>query len=99
MHVDRVDLPVQRVGDLDLDAEAVQQLDERGVLALERGGVGQRQPAPSQSPAVAGRRTSTRRSGATIEVTPKRAPDGADAVMSRILPPVAARRTAGRRCA
>ena len=33
-------------------------------------GSGVRHPASAQSPAVAGRRTSTRRSGATIDVTP-----------------------------
>ena len=35
MHVDRVDLPLERGGDLDLDAEFVEQFDERLVLALE----------------------------------------------------------------
>ena len=37
VHVDRVHLAVERVGDLDLDPEAVEQLDERRVLALELG--------------------------------------------------------------
>ena len=71
VHVDRVDQAVDRVRDLDLDAEAVEQLDERRVLALERrAGSGVRQPAPSQSPEVAGLRTRTRWSGATMDVTP-----------------------------
>ena len=70
MHVDRVDLAVERRGDLDLRPEPGEQLAERLVLAREPRRVGVRQAAPAQSPAVAGRRTSTRRSGAIIEVTP-----------------------------
>ena len=54
MHVDRVDLAVERVGDLDLDAEAVEQLDERLVLALERRRVGRPPAGPAQSPASGG---------------------------------------------
>ncbi len=53
VHVDGVDLAVERVGDLDLDAEAVEQLDERRVLALERRGV-RRAPARAV-PVTAGR--------------------------------------------
>ena len=36
VHVAGVDLALERLRDLDLDAEAVEQLDERRVLALER---------------------------------------------------------------
>ena len=70
MHVDRVHLAVERVGDLHLRAEAVEQLDERRVLALELGRIGGAPPGASQSPASAGRRTRTRWSGATMDVTP-----------------------------
>lgn len=69
MDVDRVDLAIERVRDLHLHAEPVEQQNAsnwRTSTAVS----GTRQPAPSQSPAVAGRRTSTRRSGAVIDVTP-----------------------------
>ena len=70
VHVDGVDLAVERGRDLDLGPEVRQQRAERLVLARQPTGSGVRQPAPAQSPAVAGRRTRTRRSGATIDVTP-----------------------------
>ena len=71
MHVDRVDLAVERVRDLDLDAEAVEQLDERRVLALERGRVGR---PPARAVPVAAQR------GAADEDAPQRRDHGRDAV-------------------
>ena len=71
MHVDGVDLAVERVGDLDLARRGPSSSSQNASCwRASAAGSGARQPAPSQSPAVAGRRTSTRRSGAIIEVTP-----------------------------
>jgi hypothetical protein len=53
VHVDRVDLALEGVGDLDLRAETGEQLDERVVLAGERVGVGR---APGGAVPVAGER-------------------------------------------
>ena len=71
VHVDRVDLAVERVRDLDLDAEAVEQLDERRVLALERRPVGR---APAR------RRPSRRQRRPPDEDPPQRRDHGRDAV-------------------
>ena len=53
VHVDRVDLALERVRDLDLHAEPVEQLDEGRVLALERRRVGR---PPARAVPVAGGR-------------------------------------------
>ena len=70
MHVDGVDLPVERSGDLHLHPQAPEQLAEALVLKGEQAASGVLQAAPAESPVVAGRRTRTRRSGAVIDVTP-----------------------------